>query len=704
MNFRFSIRPKWENLINKSLPNNLNQIVMKNKIIVLSISILAMCLIVMLTNNCKKENQNLENLEIVNPKVKVATLEVDNKIVYISSSSDTIIFNGLVSDFEFDDIIVSKKNQGILRKVSKVLLQNGNTILITSAVSIADAFPNSEFSSNLDIVASDIEKIQYNVEGIKLKSKMEEGLVFEINDVVLWDDDKNPLTKDDQVTADGSLTLQLNPYLEWKTGNGKLNEVIFGCRPSGIIEITVNSKIRANFTEPLSKLAFTIYTRPQIVFIAGIPVVITNEIPIYIGIEGSTEAQITAGIKNATSLSAEIKFQDGTFSTNKNFQNNFELIPPAITGEMSLICFIEPKLVTKLYGVAGPNMKIRGYVEGIGTLSLGTNDVNLSAEIYGGIELSLGLTFEVFDFQLISYDSPALISYKIKLWEWSESLIKLIPVADFSASPTSISSGQGIQFTDQSTNSPTSWNWNFGDGSTSTFQNPSHSYLNVGNYTVTLTATNSYGSDSETKTNYITVSENTGSTVTDIDGNIYNTITIGTQIWMKENLKTTKYNDETAIPIETGNSAWSALSTPAYCWYNNDEATNKNTYGALYNNFAVGTNKLCPTGWHVPTNDDWTTLTTFLGGVNLAGGKMKEAGTIHWSNPNTGADNTSGFTALPGGYRFWGLGTFSNIGNSGNWWGVGVNLTNLNLQYNSGIATRSVNDDRDGVSVRCIKN
>jgi len=128
--------------------------------------------------------------------------------------------------------------------------------------------------------------------------------------------------------------------------------------------------------------------------------------------------------------------------------------------------------------------------------------------------------------------------------------------------------------------------------------------------------------------------------VSDIDGNYYKTIQIGSQIWMAENLKTTRYNDGSNIPLVTDNTAWSNLTTPGYCWYNNDAATYKNVYGALYNWYAVNTGKLCPSGWHVPSEYEWTLLVNYLGGVYAAGGKLKETGTTHWYSPNAGACTT----------------------------------------------------------------
>lgn len=138
--------------------------------------------------------------------------------------------------------------------------------------------------------------------------------------------------------------------------------------------------------------------------------------------------------------------------------------------------------------------------------------------------------------------------------------------------------------------------------------------------------------------------------VKDIDGNKYKTIKIGTQIWLSENLKTTTYNDGTAIPLVKNYDAWAELSTQAYCWYNND-STNKEVYGALYNWYAVNTKKLCPEGWHVPSDEEWTELRTYLGDKGNAGLALKESGTSHWKSPNSDASNTTGFTGLPGGYR-----------------------------------------------------
>ena len=197
-------------------------------------------------------------------------------------------------------------------------------------------------------------------------------------------------------------------------------------------------------------------------------------------------------------------------------------------------------------------------------------------------------------------------------------------------------------------------------------------------------------------------------TVTDFDGNVYNTVTIGTQCWMQKNLSVTHYNDGAAIPLVTDNAAWSNLATPGYCWYNNDAATYKAAYGALYNWYTVNTGKLCPTGWHVPDTTAWSTLINYLGGYSVAGGHLKEAGTTHWQSPNTGADNISGFTALPAGYRYSYDGSFYNLGYYAHFWSSteldALNAWYSDLYYNNAFVGRFNGNEGNGFSVRCLKD
>lgn len=196
-------------------------------------------------------------------------------------------------------------------------------------------------------------------------------------------------------------------------------------------------------------------------------------------------------------------------------------------------------------------------------------------------------------------------------------------------------------------------------------------------------------------------------TVKDWDDNVYHTVTIGTQTWMVENLRTTHYNDGGIIENKVDNTAWHTNTTGAYCWYNNDEAAaTASAYGALYNFYAVSSGKLCPAGWRVPSDEDWNTLTDFLGGALLAGGKLKEAGITHWNTPNAGADNSSGFTALPGGFRHSGTGEFKGMNTIGNWWSTKSNTSDALTWYmssNQSVASSYTSLFEVGSSVRCIK-
>jgi uncharacterized protein (TIGR02145 family) len=196
--------------------------------------------------------------------------------------------------------------------------------------------------------------------------------------------------------------------------------------------------------------------------------------------------------------------------------------------------------------------------------------------------------------------------------------------------------------------------------------------------------------------------------VSDIDGNTYKTIQIGTQVWMAENLKTTKYRGGKRIPLVEDNAEWSKLSTPAYSWYYNDPYMfgYKAIYGALYNWFTVNSGEICPAGWHVPSEVEWMELCSGLGNM-AAGGKLKEKGTKHWNRPNAEATNESGFTALPGGARG-SSGDFFEIGQTGNWWCNPAGSPNGNwhwvLSFNSQYAYSSVYPDQYGYSVRCVKD
>jgi uncharacterized protein (TIGR02145 family) len=199
--------------------------------------------------------------------------------------------------------------------------------------------------------------------------------------------------------------------------------------------------------------------------------------------------------------------------------------------------------------------------------------------------------------------------------------------------------------------------------------------------------------------------------VSDYEGNSYKTVKIGTQIWMAENLRTTRYSNGDEIPEVAADANWAGLSTGAYCWYDNDVA-NKTRFGALYNWFSVQDSRnIAPSGWHIPTDAEWTILETYLGGGSVAGGKMKSPAI--WQSPNTGGDNRSGFAAFPGGYRNGVYGTYEQMNMLTYWWsatesditimGIGHAWFRVLSNTNTALSRATIND-RSGFSIRCIKD
>ncbi|PLX00877.1 MAG: hypothetical protein C0591_00430 [Marinilabiliales bacterium] len=232
-------------------------------------------------------------------------------------------------------------------------------------------------------------------------------------------------------------------------------------------------------------------------------------------------------------------------------------------------------------------------------------------------------------------------------------------------------------------------------------------------YYIRAYATNASGTGYGSALQFLTLGGG-GATVTDADGNTYNTVTIGTQVWLKENLKTTKYNDGSPIPHEPNGWDWMGLTTPAYTWYEDDYEQFGTVYGALYNWYVCdpasnGNKNVCPAGWHVPSKDEFNILLEYLGGSAIAGGKMKEAGTEHWQDVNVGATNESGFTGLGAGGI---AANYSrNIKRYGTFWTTTPAEIPENYAYKISlfhgsefISANSSTPRWHGVSVRCIKD
>jgi uncharacterized protein (TIGR02145 family) len=234
-------------------------------------------------------------------------------------------------------------------------------------------------------------------------------------------------------------------------------------------------------------------------------------------------------------------------------------------------------------------------------------------------------------------------------------------------------------------------------------------------YYVKAYATNSVGTAYSEEITFILLLNYPGQKVKDIDGNTYNSVNIGNQLWMVENLKTTQYNDGTPIPLVNNGLTWKNMTTPARCWYNNDEIKNKNTYGSLYNWFTVNTGKLCPTGWHVPSDSEWGTLELYTrmdpDVADLTGFRGTDQGdklknTSGWNAPDNGT-NATGFSALPGGYIN-NSGEFVSLLINGNWWRSTGFYREYSyyrrLYYSESKVGRYDTSKVTGFSVRCLQD
>jgi len=197
------------------------------------------------------------------------------------------------------------------------------------------------------------------------------------------------------------------------------------------------------------------------------------------------------------------------------------------------------------------------------------------------------------------------------------------------------------------------------------------------------------------------------SVVTDIDGNIYQTVEIGDQVWMAGNLKTTRFSDGTEIRLISKNQDWLKSHEPAFSWYNNDSSLFRDPYGALYNGYTATDERICPVGWHVPSAAEIKQLISALGDSLTAGGRLKTEGLAQWHYPNTGADNSSGFTALPAGLRYF-EGTFSSLSYFTAFWTTTEADSSacyfLGLSYLDALASLTQRQKKNGFSIRCVRD
>jgi uncharacterized protein (TIGR02145 family) len=760
----------------------------------MKISQIVILLSILFVISCKKDTLDIDPATYVLAPTSIIIDDTTSQLIQ-EVDSLKVVFDGnttLLEDLTVGNIIISgiapNAPYGFLRKITNIEKIGSTYTFTTVEVPLEEAFEELHVDYTKSFTPADT--------GGRIANTF---FTIDLPNIILYDEDGNNSTTSDQIKISENIKLTpsfrfavdiSNFKLEYATVEGNFETILNQSLTAGGTVGSISKEIN------ILEKSLAPYPLPGLPFLVVVP-----NLRISLGANANINVNVTASQIITSNVNASIEYQNRNWDKNytQTLETSYET--PSINGSISLKAYVEPAIDFKLYNSnwAKGSVLAQGYLKATGTL-LPTPDCELKAGISAGAEANL--QFFGWNFTAVSY--PEIFDYSKILYTCSNA--NNPPNVDFSANQTNINTGSSINFTDLSSGNPTTWSWTFEGGTPSiaTLQNPIIQYNTPGTYTVSLTASNATGSNTETKTAYIEVNiqnnqlptintsaisgitnttalsggniteqggsavtargvcwsinpnptitnsktidgsgtgsfiseitglaSNTtyhvrayatnttgtaygnefsfttqleGSTITDIDGNVYSIITIGTQVWMLQNLKTSKYNDGTTIPTGLSNTAWENTTSGAYAIYDNN-AANNTTYGKLYNWYAVNTGKLCPEGWHIPTDAEWTVLTSFLGGLTVAGGKMKS--TNGWQAPNAGATNSSGFTGLPGGLRFYN-GFYYNVGSYGYWWSSteydsGFARDRL-LLYDSSVARRDGNGLEDGLSCRCLRD
>ncbi len=651
------------------------------------------------------------------------------------------------------DIIVSSDGYGYMRKVTDVVTSGNEVILETIQATLEEVIDEMDLVDSIQVLINSSKSamvngkpvgvnIKYIHPGVKL-SKSGDGLSFD--NTVLYSGQVGSATLSATIT-NGSFKFDpiINQELKisWYNGIEKLR-----LSAGGATELEIDLELECDW--PLS------YTDSVLLFTVDIGPAMIGIVPMFISLEFyagfSTDLEVIgtigAGFEAAHSLefgAAYNKFNNPKWNSIWERTGSFTEHPLvwAASADVEAKAYIQSRVGVRIANIAGP------YFEAVPYLRLGANVAvpafNWQYELAGGADANLGFYVGIYGYTVADYNTN-LANWDEVFYTNSGTLGNPPPVAHFEANDTIISQSDTISFTDLSINNPVLWQWNFGDGSTSTLQNPTHSYSANGIYSVSLIVSNSYGSDYEEKIDYIDVNSSAimgqpcpgTPLVTDYDNIQYTTVLIGNQCWMAENLKTIHYTNGTSIPNVTGNTTWAALGNnntdDAYCYYDNS-ASNSNTYGALYTWAAVmgdnavssntnpsGVQGVCPTGWHLPSDNEWKELEIYLGmtqaeadnigyrgatiGSKLAGNSsLWSSGSLILSTPFA----ISGFEGFSGGQRLWDSGNFASMSYGGYWWSSTSNNSNnawyRELNYFSSGVYRNNQEKSRGFSVRCVKD
>lgn len=616
------------------------------------------------------------------------------------------LWNEVSSFFQVGDIIIGREGYGYMRKVVSVSQNADEWIAETEQATLEDVIKKIDMEDSLQIFLTDVDKASVNGKIVEIKNAYYHPGISVDSKYNLLSLQDVPLISTNYFSATIlSGTLDFNPIfhrglnIDW---NPFPSLQYFKMSVGGELDFNLDMEFKASAPYQESEEIEIFYAEIPVFEIGPIPVM--AYIAINIGYE--TDLKITGttevNLDSKTGLEVGVEY-DGSWNSiyEKTFDFNSSLSWGA-TADMDAKVYVRPEAGLKIVGCGSGYMDFTPYLRAEAGVEYPNYDWYYG--LYGGFDAGVGCYVSLIGFNLVDYHHN-FANYEWEIFSSNGTLENKPPYADFSFEQDMQYDGSGyrINFTDKTKNGASSYKWEFGDNEISKVQNPVHVYEHPGLYEVKLTANNCYGSHTASKTIYIGPCAGV-ETVTDESGNIYNTVQIGSDCWMRENLKTINYNDGAEIDLITDNSLWASAGIGAYCWYENNEGANKNLFGALYNFNAVNSAKLCPVGWHVATPVEWTEMRTYL--ETASADKIRETGTTYWESPNETSTNETNFSGRAAGYRS-AFGEFLNIRKQSSWWTsnlitAGVANSRTIFYHSNDFDYVTSSGTANGFSVRCV--
>ncbi|MBU2651901.1 MAG: hypothetical protein KKA81_13310 [Bacteroidetes bacterium] len=688
------------------------------------LQLLAACVlgsIIIFQVGCKKdEEEETEDKPVI---LKETTKIIDETIwqdTYISmdSSTYTYTFNTSFNDMEIEvgDVMASNAGNGCLRKIKSINSAKDGVEVETEQASLEDAIESGRVILNTPLDVEDIESVKFNYPGISVMRsdlKQTDALEFTISfNVILKDVDGDTTNTDDQVKITGSCTFLWNlvTVIDYSVLGG-LEYVDCGFISNQRLQLDFTGSIGFSGEVDLGEVIF----KKKEIKVAGLTVPLKPTFQLFLGGELTGNISLNASVIDDMGFNAGVKYT-GSWKPYSTFNNTLNFSPPEIGLSMEAEGYLKPQMTLLIYGVKGPYAYCKGYAKGIGQLP----QVPWWG-LYAGFTIGAGAEVEIFGKKIFDIDLE-VYNKEWTLKKGPQPTVSTNDVTNIQRSTAScggkVTDDGGYTVTDRgvcwSTSQEPTINDAFsssGSGGTGSFSCQLTGLLSNTNYIVRAYATNEKGTDYGEQDIFKTKSYPPaipcpGTPTVTYAGKKYNTVQINNQCWMKENL-------DVGEMIEVANEQANNGKIEKWCIW--DLKENCDTFGGLYQwkelmNYQnqQGAQGICPPGWHIPTDAEWTELTNFLGGENTAGGLMKQTGTQFWSAPNAGADNQSGFAAIAGGIGGWG--DFWDMKWKAYFWSStekDPNTAWYRMLNSENTTVSRINYDEQkilGRSVRCLKN